>query len=257
MSMAITFHNGLGVTDIRRHGAGGGGGGGGSEASSITSKFTTNGGVWYDFNPGPNDSGPLGLNLTPVNNPSYANDGRPQQCANLQVTMGQYFTHPHSTVFDLSLSNGLTIGGWAYPIQFGGFRRIISKGATTAPANLEYSLMINNTAPQRWRFLMSTGTAYVEVLSTETITLNTWTFVVAQYLPGGTMRIRTNNNAWASTSITNPVNGLTVPLFIGSSSQGGTHTWDGMLDGIFLVRDVLTDAEINYIYNSGNGRNWI
>lgn len=256
----LTFHGGLGVTDIspKGTGGGGGGGGGGNEQQSITAKFTTYGGVWYDFNPGPGDSGPHGLNLTPVNMPSYGNNGRPPQCVNMDTVNNQHFTHPHHIYLTMDTTNGITVGGWAYLNQMGGFRRILTKGTTTAPSNLEYALMAANISPFRWRFLVATPTTYIEVLSSSTLQLATWTFVVAQFVPPNTIRIRTNNGGWSTAGASGLNSNLASQMFyVGNSSQGGTHQWDGMLDGIFVVRTVLTDAEIDYIYNNGSGRNWI
>lgn len=87
--------------------------------------------------------------------------------------------------------------------------------------------------------------------------LSTWYYLQAQHdAANNLLRIRVNDGAWdeAATGGTAPTDG-TAALYIGAYGNGGSPMlfFEGHLNQYAFWKAVKSDADLNAIYNSGNG----
>ena len=151
-----------------------------------------------------------------------------------------------------------SIGCWYKPESTGGGQYIMGKWNQTNNRR-EYVLVKN--ASGEIRFIISqNGTDTTTVLSGVTPSAGTWYFIVARHDPASnTIHIKVSASADVSAAHSTGCNANTSPFRIGAEGSStpiaGTYT-DGLVDEAFLFNDYLTDDEIDWLYNSGNGRTY-
>lgn len=94
---------------------------------------------------------------------------------------------------------------------------------------------------------------------TQTLAINTAGFVVMQYRKNSFIRIRLNAGAFSSNTLTGGIFQSNKPLVFGGIFNASgvfdtTQVWQGLIDGAGLWNEILTDSEINYLYNGGSFR---
>jgi hypothetical protein len=137
-----------------------------------------------------------------------------------------------------------------------GFDRIIAKGGTASTSVQELFIQQNGTGNTVYGYIVSTPSDVAYTASTTTsLTASTWYHVVF-YFDGTNTKIYLNSsNEGTSSDFTGSVNRRTSDkITIGASStlQSITH-YNGLLDEIMIYKRVLTDLEIDQLYNSSNG----
>jgi hypothetical protein len=136
---------------------------------------------------------------------------------------------------------------------------ISSKGTGIGDA-IERALIYRNAAPgfeDRFRIYIADFAVGVAANTFGSPSEDVWYYLQAQHdAAGDKLRIRVNDGAWdeVSTSGTAPTDSA-APFTIGAYNDNGTPIlfFDGMLNQYSLWKRLLTDEELDSIYNEGDG----
>ena len=163
----------------------------------------------------------------------------------------------------INLSYPISLSVWAYPTYTNGtglqaFAKFISQPTTinADPWNI-YSLGSDNSSPARLSASISTGSASsgITLLSTTTITANTWYHVAMTY-DGTTFRIFVNGKEENSVSTTLALGTSSASAAFGALRDQEPFTNNfflGRLDEARIYNRALTPAEIAALYNWAPG----
>lgn len=207
-----------------------------------------------DFSGSPNssDSHTGALHLTKTNTP-VSGTGNVSGGAAHVTADSDYFSN---AAFDNTFHDSdFSCGGWVKWTDTAGLEGMLGQMGTT-------------TATRHWSLAKSGGTIYFEIFNTgggapnatsnASVTAGTWTFIVG-------VKTGTTMNLWigkkgtdtsmvnqTDTGTTGAVNTDDQDFEIGRYS-GGSYA-AATFDGLFVFTDALTEAELNFLYNEGNGR---
>jgi hypothetical protein len=146
-----------------------------------------------------------------------------------------------------------TLACWINPVSVSGTKGILSK-FDTGTDQREYQLFTSGTSVQ---FVVSSqGVAgFIDNVATptSTISLDTWSFVVAWHdATAQTINIQVDNGTTYSASHSGGVFVGTSPFQVGTAVTDNLF-WIGRIDEVALWKRLLTVAEISDLYNSGSG----
>jgi hypothetical protein len=133
---------------------------------------------------------------------------------------------------------------------------IMNKGSGSS--NDERSLLYRNSAAEdRFRFYIANFAVGVAANTFGSPSTGTWYYLQAQHdAAGNKIRIRVNDGAWdeAATGGTAPTD-ATGNLYLGAYDNAGTRVlfFDGLINQYAFWKALKSDADLNAIYNSGNG----
>lgn len=137
---------------------------------------------------------------------------------------------------------------WLKPTSYADYRTFFSSGNTAAGAKMY--LLQEGTTGELWRW-----DAYD---SNTTLTTGVWTFVVFTFASGGT-NTGTELYYVNGTVVTGRTGAVPAPdnaaLRIGASASVSFH-YLGAIDEAALWNKTLSQDEITWLYNSGNGRTY-
>lgn len=146
---------------------------------------------------------------------------------------------------------------WYYPLEFNIAQYIFSKGNASVK---EYECQVMTTSKVRFGvFTDASNSLYAE--SNGTTTVNTWNFVTVTYDGSKSfsgLKIYINGVAQTTTNVSagsyTGMSDTAANLFIGNNYNIGAASLGtrGALDEIGLFNYVLTQANTNALYNSGN-----
>lgn len=148
-------------------------------------------------------------------------------------------------------NESFTVACWVYLGDQTIDRRVFHKGRGLGANEFSYALRYRQ-ASNNMRFAISDGSSASGINSNETISGNTWYFVVCWHDASlDTINISVNAGTPATASWTSGSINDSDPLVIGSDTQGTYY--DGRICKMGIWRRVLVQAEINMLYNGGNG----
>jgi Ca2+-binding RTX toxin-like protein len=163
---------------------------------------------------------------------------------------GDYIEVPDSASLDVP-SNTFTVDAWVYwegvETTPDGFDAIYTK----SDGNDQYGLFINRSDNSLLSHVQLGVAVDPYVSPANTVTTNTW-FHVAQTYDGANARTYVNGQevaSFAGSDTLTPNNGM----FSIGSRNGIQHMFDGLIDEVELWDVALTEAEIESIYEAGNG----
>jgi len=188
------------------------------------------------------DSGPNGLSLTDVNTVTQA----PGKLIDAAVFVSANEEKLSGGIADASsVAGDFSMGCWVYlTAKSGTTNGLLSKWNVGG----EYILSYEN-GTDRFRYYQD-ATA-LTASSFGSPTLNTWYFVVVTR-SGTTAKISVNAGTQDSTTITNDAT-VDRNFAIGGLDEAG-YGFNGRIDQAFKFPFALTQAEIEWLYNSGSGR---
>ena len=134
---------------------------------------------------------------------------------------------------------------------------ISSKGTGIADA-IERVLLFRGTgAEERFRIYIADFAVGVAATTFGLPALATWYYLQAQHdAANNLLRIRVNDGAWdaVATGGVAPTDGAAA-LYLGAYGNNGSPLffWDGLINQFAFWKALKSDAELNAIYNSGNG----
>lgn len=131
-------------------------------------------------------------------------------------------------------------------------RAVVGKRGVTGAANTELLLAVDDTLHPYC--LAGNGSTYASAVSTSTLTVGTWHFLVAWHDPvADTLNIQVDGGtptsaAWSGGSF------LSTGTFdIGRYQGSSANFWDGLIEQVGYWKRVLTESERAQLWNSGNG----
>lgn len=161
-----------------------------------------------------------------------------------------------NTNASLNPTGSFTYAGWVNFNTTAGGAALISKYIDHS-SNVGFFLLL--TSPNLlWGLVDSSGTAMKNLVSTPTVTTNTWYYVVAYYDAGtGTQGLIINNGT--PDTLSNPsIDFITQDDFSmgaidGSNGPPSSNNLDGIMDDWGYWSRTLTPTELTTLYNSGTG----
>jgi len=193
-------------------------------------------------------------NTTVVDSSGYGNDGTARQNTSVLSTTGKSgsaLTFNGSSDYincgndsSLDLTDNFTIAAWIKPTSFSWLGGIVGK-YHTYPAN-SYWLRLGSVYPYN---KVSFGGKTI-LNSSSTLNANQWYFIVAMS-DSGIGKIYINGNLDASSAVS--ISSSSDPVCIGADYLDAPRYFDGVIDNVMIFNKVLSQAEIDTLYNGGLG----
>lgn len=157
--------------------------------------------------------------------------------------------------------DGTTSFTWCGWVKFGNtFSQVIFQKGSDNTGQRSYKLQRNNNDGRiEWYMSNSAGTAYTSIdISTSFTSAGTWYFFcVGWNKEAGVMFGRLNGQALVTTAQGAGFNVGEGPFTVGNGTNGGSsHSpmqVGSSIDSLYLFKRVLTEDEIDFIYNTGTG----
>lgn len=151
-----------------------------------------------------------------------------------------------------------TVGCWAKVTDKtldGLFFAFINNTVQTLASNLAQVAYQQST--DRFRFFVGDGAGVSDFIDADALgspTLGTFYFIVCRHFKDGNIQITINNTLSNSkVPAVRPTN-ITLKLNVGGSALEGSKLLIGKVEEIFWFNRILSNNEIEYLYNDGNGR---
>lgn len=149
----------------------------------------------------------------------------------------------------LDISGDITIELWFKATSVDKFHTLISKGADHA-----YNFRIRDSNKIQF-YIVQADTNLKEVTTDATIVVSTWYHLVAVGTAGGTLQIYINGALSKTGDTYTDIETNATDLYIGQRSDGWVSGFtDGLIDEIRIYNRASGLTEIQYNYNSGDGR---
>jgi len=187
-------------------------------------------------------------------NPPYLNGA-----FNFSNDIDQYITVPDSAA--LSITGDLSVSFWMWKDSNASYEAI-AKGETDG----QRSYMVDTWENQRIVFYITPDGTQANreycVTNTGAYSDQTWVHVVVTYdadgdsgngfmrcyIDGTEVTFQANKTGTLPSSIHDSTEDLKVGIWVNG------RYWDGKLDNIMIFNKILTQDEVNWLYNGGNGR---
>lgn len=224
-----------------------------SQLSAPTNPGTTNLiSCWsMDETSGTRDDSYGSNDLADNNTVGYTSSGKIGNAAYFIASNSEYL----SISDNASLSMGdidFTFAAWAYFSDFNSYRPILSKWISSSN-NREYIFEYNSVAPDFTLHLSNNGTSSSYVPSGYSPSINTWYYIIGWYdKTADKIYISINNGTPASASYSSGAYNGTAPFYVGRLDSAGYM--NGYIDEMVVYKQLLSDDERTWLYNSGNGR---
>lgn len=211
--------------------------------------------AFWEFEADGSDSSANGFDLTAYNTPTY-NAGLVNNATDLVYATQQYFDILDSETTSL---NGelFEFAFWAYldGSTINTTHTLLNKKSAFNNVGCEYQLQIQDaTTTPALNLWIGDGVNFRNVIS-NTFNANEWVFVRFGW-DGTNVFLRINNGVASTASLSTTLN-TTGDLTIGRNSPGSTFFFDGKIDSLGFWKSYnLTDADADFLYNSGNGRSY-
>ena len=202
-------------------------------------------GVWCEGADPATDQHTNGLTLTDFSGTTGTAAGKVGTAGNFETANDNGLAREDEALLSTADIN-FTIAAWVNPESLSQ-RHIVAKGSN-------YYLFFSTS---RFRFTIANDAVSVAADTFGLPSVGTWYYVQAQHdATNNLLRIRVNNGAWdeQATGGTAPtgdtewfsVSGISFPII-------PEATWDGLINQAAFWKAVKSDADLNAIYNSGNG----
>jgi hypothetical protein len=144
-----------------------------------------------------------------------------------------------------------SLEAWAYPTGgSGSFRSVISSRDYSASGPLVRGYMLYASSANVWELWLGTGTGFVKLIG-PTVTLNSWTHIVATY-DGTTARLYLNGTLAASGNLAySPNTSRPLRLGAGKNETNSDYEFPGRLDELAIYPTALTDTRVQAHYQAG------
>ena len=151
---------------------------------------------------------------------------------------------------NLRMTSSLTVSAWVNPSSHGSFDEIISKWDAIVPSTNQraYTFKIDPSAKVVLSLSADGSPANIDVSSTSTISLNTWTHLAATY-DGSFMKIYVNGAQDGQQAYSGGIFSGSADLSIGGVAGGvavgsGISFFDGRIDEALVYNRALSGSEI-------------
>ncbi|MDR3640438.1 MAG: LamG domain-containing protein [Humidesulfovibrio sp.] len=162
--------------------------------------------------------------------------------AALYFNGGTYMSVPDNSALDLQAVGGVSLWFKMYGSNTGAW--ILHKG-TTSSSNEAYGLGVNWNGTLRFRLRYGTNSSnYVEVTSTTVPVQGKWYHVVASWQNPGTPLTLYVNGTPEGTATVQTAQNSNGAFFLGSGSTSTSTAFTGIIDEVYLYKQVLTQANV-------------
>ena len=172
-----------------------------------------------------------------------------RSAAQLTVANVEYLSVPSNPSLQMGPTTDWTIAGWAWWDSVAGVQVLLCKCITSG--SVDYQIYSNAGT------LVVNAAAYP---SGGTVTLpgaGQWVFVVARYHAASDgFNISVNNGVPVGNALAGPNPDSATGTFILGAQPDGASSFGGRMQNWGLFGRYLSDAEITFLYNSGNGRSY-
>lgn len=142
-----------------------------------------------------------------------------------------------------------TLLGWVYPATGGGsVQNLYVKWG--AGGN---EILVRLNATRNLVAFLNDG-SNKSVTSTTALSVDTWSFIAVRY-NGINLSVSVNGGAWDNVAHTTGSQSGTESVTIGER-PGTTGPLLGRIDSLSFIKEALSDADVTFIYNSANGRDY-
>lgn len=144
------------------------------------------------------------------------------------------------------------VAAWVYSADTTTNRTIMAKSQTTT--NREFRLWLLYGKPSFIVFNNNTSTG--EAVLTETVSLNTWHFIIGWHdAANDQVGIQMDNGTPVTASYSGGAANSTASFRIGMLASVTSFYWTGRIGPVMMGKNYLpTAADIDYLYNGGSGR---
>lgn len=192
------------------------------------------------------------------NNTVLFNTGKQGNAADFESGSSESLSISDASQSGLRLGdNDWSICAWVQAETFPGDASIVVKQSDAA-ATQEYRLYYKTSATE---FALTVydgvaSSASVDASTFGTPATGTWYFVYGEHKAGATNTVGISVNAGTiDTAADLAVNsGSTADFHIGARAHSTQRFWDGEIDEVAIFSRALSQAEIDWLYNSGSGR---
>lgn len=183
-------------------------------------------------------------------------DGVGSLASQFLAANGEYLSRPSEGVLETG-NTAWALSAWAWLGTKA--NRIVASKFNNAVGGLEYILMYR-TAEDRFALLIYNGSSLIVMVvatGAGATSVSTWYHIVAGYDPSSTTAYITVNGV-TNTGVAGSSPFTTNTAFIiGSDARGAAGLlWNGRIQRVGLWKRVLTQAEREYLYNGGRGRDY-
>jgi hypothetical protein len=172
--------------------------------------------------------------------------------------VNQYLSILNNSSFNATGS--LSLCAWIYPLAVnssGNGWCILGQWQRGTSGDRAYNIeLIDSNVPQFT--IRNSANSANQFVTTTAATLNTWNFVVGVFdNVGKTVNISINGATFASTSATGGVRVSSTTFNLGAHTATDSFPYNGYIDMAgFWNGYALTQADVTYLYNNGNGIQW-
>lgn len=180
--------------------------------------------------------------------------GKVGDARDFELDTTEYFTIADNA--DLSLTTGMTVACWFNLESLGTNQFLVSKYKDDTN-DREYFLRYETggASGSLEMAVSSNGAALTAMYESTVINATaTWYFVAMGY-DGANIWIRLNGQARETTAYSSGIFDGPSDFMLGNKHAGGSHL-DGLLDECAVWDRNVTDADLDWIYNSGTGRSY-
>lgn len=154
---------------------------------------------------------------------------------------------------------------WVKPVNVGGIQPLWTKRATTgsSASTFEFDVAINGLGQLRIAVLNNAGNSQtLYTLTGAAVAFDAWSHVVIRFsrtggTGGGYVSVSVNGAAPVVQNFPSapavPTVNVSKSLNIGATTAAGTSVLTGDLDCFRIWKRLLSDTEVGWLYNNGNG----
>lgn len=191
-------------------------------------------------------------NLTDNSTFAASATGLITNAVDIESSVTEYLSISSNAAVNMPSGTSFTITGWMKPESTPTTAPLLCK-ATATGTGTEYMIWINGSTDFRAR--VADGTNQGTVTNTVTPSTGNWFFIAFRCdLAADQLKLRVNSTDSTVTTYTGDTKNTSSNLEIGRLPYSTSNRSDGLTDEVGIWKRVLSDAELDALYNSGSGR---
>lgn len=197
-----------------------------------------------------------GLNLTANNNPVGV-AGKIGNACQLVKASNQFLSHIDDPKLHLA-SVSHSVVGWFNVASLGAVSVFWSKDNNGSGGNDRSASLAFYSANLHYNLFDNANNVVLDAIAPGgQIGLAAWLFIAVRYdAVAGTGNIRVGNTLNSNATKTGTPFSTASPFRVGADNGGSARNFDGAVDALGIWQRVLSDAELDLLYNSGAGKEW-
>lgn len=190
--------------------------------------------------------------LVDTNTVLYSASGKIGNCADIEKGNTESLVRANADAATLlGASGSWTFSCWVNPESLSNNDRLVSVWATMGAANRAWRIVVKSSNELKLQVSESGSSGVITTVAPAAgQSTSTWYHIIAQHRKGIDIRLKVDDAAWETESITG-----WSSTDIESSNQDFSlgHSFDGLIDETGFWNRALTDRETAALYNNGYG----